>query len=377
MNAKLKVAICGTGMISASHRRGSLLAGAEIVGVLSATDQLAREAATAWGVPNWYTSLDELLAADVDAVHICVPNQFHYPFAKAALAAGKHVICEKPLGLSVAEAEEMAAAAEASGKVAAIPFVYRYHPIVRELRHRIEEGELGRLLLVQGSYLQDWMLSPEVASWRTDPKVGGKSRAFADIGSHWVDLVEFVSGLRFAELSANTHIAYPERPTGSADAFSGGGGGELAPVETEDTATALLRTSDGVPGNVVVSQVAAGRKNRLWFEISGTEAAVAFDQERPEEAWLGQVAASKTLLRDPGSATSMETKRLSRLPAGHAQGYGDAFDAFIADCYALMRGEERTGVPTFADGLRAARVVEALLSSAETGNWTAIKEGGN
>lgn len=366
MSETLNVAIAGAGLISHFHRRGATLAGANIRGVLASSPERSAAAAETYGLPRGYESFDALLADDIDVVHIASPNDSHAPFALAALAAGKHVICEKPLGRSVLEARRMADAATAAGLVGAVPFVYRFHPMVREVRARVRDGRLGRLALVHGSYLQDWMLPSETANWRVDPLAGGQSRAFADIGSHWIDLVEWVTGVRFAEAVGATSILFEERPTRS---------GGSAPVVTEDSATLMLRSASGLVANVVASQVAAGRKNRLWFEIDGSEGSAVFDQEYPDSLWLGGYEANTQFLRG-ATAGGAEMERLSRMPAGHSQGYADAFDAFIADTYAMVRGDaseaQRDGVATFEDGARAASVTQALLDSVSAGRWVPI-----
>jgi predicted dehydrogenase len=367
----LRVAIAGTGMIAEVHRRAAILSGATVIGVLGSSPERSRQAAERWGVEIAFDDLDAVLAAKPDVVHICTPNRFHREYSLTVLAAGINVVCEKPLGLTVEEATEMDDAAAASGLVATVPFVYRFHPLVREIRARRIAGDLGDLAVIHGSYQQDWMLPADVGSWRIDPAEGGPSRAFADIGSHWCDLVEWVSGEKFAEVSASTSILFAERPTGSAAAFSGGGSGALAPVVTEDVAIAQFRTGSGVPVNTTISQVSAGRKNRLWFELDGTSGSAVFDQENPESAWFGSLEQSATVVRDPGT-NHPDAARLSSLPAGHAQGYAQCFEAFVADSYAAVRGEMRDGLPTFADGARSARIVHAVLASAADRSWKDI-----
>ncbi|WP_134733484.1 Gfo/Idh/MocA family protein [Amycolatopsis nivea] len=368
------VAVLGAGMIAAVHRRAALLAGAEVTGVLASTPERSREVADQWRISTGYRDLAEVLEDErVEVVHVCTPNATHAEYAEAALRAGKHVICEKPLGVSVEQAGRMAALAEQSGLVATVPFVYRYHPIVRELRARVRSGELGdRLLLVHGSYLQDWMLSPDVSGWRVFPDFGGPSRAFADIGSHWCDLVEWITGDPFAELTAATSVAVPDRPGSGGPSFGGSGSGERVPVRTEDSATLLLRTGTGVLASATISQVAAGRKNRLWFELDGSRGSAVFDQERPESIWLGGADESRIVVRDSGTG-SPEQRRLSQLPAGHAQGYAQCFEAFVADTYAAVDGAVPDGLPGFADGLRSARLVDAVLRSARDGSWTKVE----
>ncbi len=363
-------------MIGDVHRRAAILAGADVVGVLASSQQRSRQVADGWGVAA-YQDLAEVLADErVSVVHICTPNATHAPFATAALRAGKHVICEKPLGISLAEAERMCAVAVESGLVAAVPFVYRYHPVVREIRARRQAGEFGAWNLLHGSYLQDWMLSPEASSWRVDPELGGPSRAFADIGSHWCDLVQWVSGETFTDVFAELSIAVPTRPAAAGPTFAGpaavsGASGDRVEVRTEDSAALLLRTAAGVLGSATISQVAAGRKNRLWFELDGALGSAVFDQEEPERIWLGGVDGNRILVRDPEHG-SAEQRRLSTLPAGHAQGYAQCFEAFVADTYAAIDGGSPEGLPTFEDGLRSARLVDAVLRSAHHGSWTKV-----
>ena len=366
-----RVAIIGTGMIAAVHRRSALLAGAEVVGVLGSSLARSAEVARAWSVDGAYADIDELLAGSADVVHVCSPNATHAPFVEAVVRAGKHVVCEKPLGISLAEAERMTALADAAGVVATVPFVYRYHPMVREIRARAQAGDFGDWNLLHGHYLQDWLLSPTASSWRVDPAQGGPSRAFADIGSHWCDLVEWVSGERLASVTAQVSIAVPARTASSGPSFSVGSDPATVPVATEDSATLLFRTTRSVPGSLVVSQVAAGRKNRLWFELDGSTASAAFDQENPEFFWSGTGDGSRTVVRDPNRGAP-EQRRLSYLPAGHAQGYGDCFAAFVADTYAAIDGGTPDGLPTFADGLRSARIVDAVVRSANTTTWTEV-----
>ncbi|SDW03684.1 Predicted dehydrogenase [Saccharopolyspora shandongensis] len=367
------VAILGAGMIGDVHRRAAILEGAEVVGVLASSPQRSQQVAAGWGVAA-YQDLAEVLADDrVDVVHVCTPNATHAPFAEAALRAGKHVICEKPLGISTAEAERMTAAAAESGLVAAVPFVYRYHPVVREIRARRQAGEFGAWNLLHGSYLQDWMLSPDASSWRVDPGLGGPSRAFADIGSHWCDLVQWVSGETFTDVLAELSIVVPTRPAAAGPTFAGPTevAGDRVEVSTEDSAALLLRTAAGVLGSATISQVAAGRKNRLWFELDGALGSAVFDQEEPERIWLGGADGNRILVRDPEHG-SPEQRRLSKLPAGHAQGYAQCFEAFVADTYAAIDGGSPEGLPTFEDGLRSARLVDAVLRSARNRSWTKV-----
>lgn len=366
-----RVAIVGGGMIAEIHRRSALLAGAHLVGTLGADPTESSALAERWGAERALSGPEEIATCDADVVHICTPNATHAPYARIALEAGKHVVCEKPLGVDAAEADELSALAREAGVVAAVPFVYRYHPLVREIRARRIAGEFGTWHLLHGSYAQDWMLSPTTSSWRVDPAAGGASRAFADIGSHWCDLVEWVSGERFTRLTADLTIAIPARPASSGASFSGAGAGPLVPVRTEDVASVLLRTARDVPATLTVSQVSAGRKNRLWFELDGAEASAVFDQENPETVWLGAADGARVIFRDPTTG-SPEARRLATLPAGHPQGWAHCFENFVADVYRAVAGHEVEGLPTFADGARSAHLVEAVLASNDDHAWREI-----
>lgn len=368
------IAIVGTGMIGAVHRRAALLAGADIRGVAASSPQRARDVAQAWGVPRAYRDIEEVVADPrVQVVHVCTPNHLHRPMAQAALEAGKHVVCEKPLATTLEDARALAALATANALVATVPFVYRYHPVVREARARIAHGELGPLHLIHGSYLQDWLLDPASNNWRVDPALGGASRVFADIGSHWCDLVEWVSGERFTEVSAAFDTVITERSTDTGQSFTtAAAGGAMQAVTSEDVAAAMFRTGAGTLASLTVSQVSAGRHNRLWFEIDGARASVAFNQEDAERLWIGKPdQREEVFVRGPG-AGSAEQRRLSLLPAGHAQGYGHCFEAFVADTYRAIEGERPDGLPTFEDGVRSALIVDRVITSARTRAWTAI-----
>lgn len=373
MADRLRAAIAGVGFIGPVHLRAARRAGADVVAIAGRERGRAAAAAAALGVGRVFDSAAELArAADVDVVHICTPNAQHAELARIAIDAGKHVICEKPLATSAADAAELVARAARAGVIAAVPFVYRFHPVVREARARIADGRAGAIHLIHGSYLQDWLASPDDDNWRVDPALGGPSRAFADIGTHWCDLIEFVSGHRIARLSARTRTVFAERASGAAHAFErAASAGARRQVTGEDAVTMQLETAEGALGTLVVSQVSHGRKNRLWFEIDAAHEALAFDQEDPERLWLGTRERQSVLVRDP-ARLSPAAARYATLPAGHAQGYGDAFDAFVADVYAAIRGDVPDGLPLFRDGLRAARITEAVLASARSGGWEEV-----
>jgi len=357
----LRVAIAGSGSIGKIHARSARLAGAELVAVAASTPESAQAAAAALGAERAFDSAEEMVREPgIDVVHICTPNNLHLPLAEAALAAGKHVVCEKPLALDAADARRLVDAAAGSGLQTAVPFVYRYYATVREARERVRSGQTGPVRLLHGTYLQDWLLRPDDDDWRVDERLGGASRAFADIGVHWCDLAEFVSGQRIVRLSARLLTAVPER--------------RGHPVTTEDAAVIQFETDHGAIGSVVLSQITPGRKNRLWIELDGAEETLAFDQEHPDELWCGTREAVTILARDP-TTLSPPAARFAFLPGGHPQGYADCFDAFVADAYeSVHNGSAVAGMPTFTDGLRAALITDAVLASSREERWVDVSE---
>jgi predicted dehydrogenase len=362
MGAACRSGIIGTGFMGEVHAHAVRAAGGTVSSVAGRTPASAERAAPILGALHAAASPESLIDRDdVDVVHICTPNATHAAYAKRALAAGKAVVCEKPLATSVEDAVELADVAQRHGSVASVPFVYRFYPAVREARDLVRRGAAGRLWLLHGSYLQDWLASPQTTNWRVDPASGGSSRAFGDIGVHWCDLMEFVTGQRITRLVASTSRAFADRP----------GNGGSAPVTTEDGASVLFETDQGATGSVVVSQVTPGRKNRLWFSFDGTDASLSFDQEQPDTLWLGRTAASTRVAVGADTLTTDAGRRYARLPAGHPQGYQDSFNAFVADVYDAVRGHAPDGLPTFADGLRAAQLTQALVTSAREGTWVA------
>jgi predicted dehydrogenase len=371
------VAILGAGMIGDVHRRAAMLAGAQVLGVMASTPERSREVAEAWGAEQAYGSIEEVSESKAEIVHICTPNASHVPYAVALMQAGKHVLCEKPLGVSLEDARYAAKVAEDAGVVNTIPFAYRFHPMAREMRARVQSEDFGAINLMHGSYLQDWLLNPKATSWRVDPKAGGPSRAFGDIGSHWCDLVEWVTGDRIARLVATTSITIKQRPAATAATFSAAeSDAPLVDVETEDSALILFRTANDIAGSAVISQLSAGRKNRLWVEVDGMHQSAVFDQELPEQLWIGSEAGAELLVRDPNRG-SAEQRRLSMLPAGHPQGYAQCFENYVADSYAAVEandgnGQVPEGLPTFADGARAAEICDAMLRSAASGEWVSV-----
>ncbi|KQX69492.1 Gfo/Idh/MocA family oxidoreductase [Streptomyces sp. Root1310] len=353
MTQQIQAAIVGTGFMGSVHARAVTAASGRVRLVAASSPGRARElAGTIPGAEP--AGFEEVLASDVDVVHICTPNHLHYDMARQALEAGKHVICEKPLALSVKEAAELADLAASTGRVATVPFVYRFYASVRLARSLIAAADRGPWLL-HGSYLQDWLASPDADNWRVDAAQGGGSRAFGDIGIHWCDLMEFVTEQRITAVQATLGTAHPVRAG--------------RPSATEDGGVISFRTDGGALGSLVISQASAGRKNRLWFSFDGPDASYVFDQESPESLWVGGPDTNRALTRDPARAGG----RPDALPAGHPQGYHECFADFVADTYAAVRGEAPDGLPTFDAGLRATRLTQAVLdSAAANATWTEI-----
>jgi predicted dehydrogenase len=369
---KLRVGIVGTGFIGRVHARAARVAGAQLAGVASSSPERAAEAQRELGAKRGYGSAEELIASEeIDVVHICTPNHLHVPLAQAAIAAGKHVVCEKPVALDSSDAAGLIVAAKAAGVVVTVPFAYRYYPTVREARVRLRTAA-GEARLIHGAYLQDWLLDADDYNWRVEAELGGPSRAFADIGSHWCDLVEFVSGQRITALVAQTSIAHGRRRQSSSPSFErGGSDGEVRSVDTEDAALVLFETDAGATGSVVVSQVSAGRKNRLCFEITADAETFAFDQESPDSLQVLRRQGAEVIPRE-FSTLSPQAAAYVTLPGGHPQGYHDCFDAFTAETYAAIAGAEPAGLPRLEDGLRAVRVTEAVLESARQRSWVEV-----
>ena len=269
MSDRVRAGIIGTGFMGTVHARAVRRAGGVVAGVVGSSPESSLAGAERLGAERAADSVEQLLSAvDVDVVHVCTPNATHAGLVRQVIASGKHVVCEKPLAVDVAEAEELVRLAAAAGVTATVPFVYRFYPMVREARSRVAHGTSGPVRLLHGSYLQDWLAEDADDNWRVDAAAGGASRAFADIGVHWCDLVEFVSGHRITRVAARTVVAVPER--------SG------KQVTTEDAAVVLFETDGGATGNLTVSQVSPGRKNRLWFSVDGAAESLCFDQENPQ-----------------------------------------------------------------------------------------------
>jgi predicted dehydrogenase len=314
----------------------------------------------------------------VEVIHITTPNHLHFQHAKAALDSGKHVVCEKPLAMTSIESAELLELAEASGLVHAVNFNIRFYPICQHLHGFVGEGGLGEIRLVSGHYLQDWLLLDTDWNWRLDPELGGELRAVADIGSHWMDLTSFLAGKRITSVMADlvTFIKTRHQPTGPLETFATERSSRTVArdIRTEDSASILLRFEGGARGAVTVSQISAGRKNSLRFEIDGSQSAAAWNSEQPDELWLGHRGRPNELLpRDP-SLMNAEGRRAASLPGGHIEGFADTFKALYAAVYrAVAEGRPADGYPTFVDGHDSMLVCEAVARSAREERWVDVQ----
>jgi predicted dehydrogenase len=376
-------AVIGTGFVGAQHVEALRRIGVEVAIVAASMEDRAREAAETLEVRRW-TGDWATAASDpaVDVVHVCVPNDLHRPVVLAALEAGKHVVCEKPLGLDLAEVRELAIAAGRSDRVSVLCHNYRFFPMVAEMRLQVAAGNLGRVHAIRGAYLQDWLLSADATNWRIDAARGGRSRTIADIGTHWVDLAETVSHSRLEAVLADLATVHARRPAGAhARTFSTQSDDveEWVDVDTEDQAGLLLRFEGGVKATLSVSQVAAGHSNDLELSIDGTDGSATWRQEQPDQLRLARHGAVETMARSPDRLLP-GARGLAQLPAGHNEGWADALRNLIAAAYAAIRGdrgaeaEEAAPLPTFEDGVRHIAFVEAALQSASAGRWVSIDE---
>jgi predicted dehydrogenase len=378
----IKAAVVGAGFMGPVHTEGLRRAGVTVAGILGVDEAESARAAETLGIPRHYGSFDEVLGDDeVHSVHIAVPNRLHYEMAKQALAAGKHVLCEKPLAMNSAESAELVELAAASGVAAGVNYNIRFYPACIEARERVRGGEVGEVFHVCGSYAQDWLLLDTDYNWRVLAEEGGQLRAVADIGTHWLDLVGAITGLEAEAVFADLHTVHPvrRRPLGEVETFKSKEQthAETEPVEiaTEDYGAILLRYRGGARGCLWVSQVTAGRKNRIQLTIAGARRAMSWSGERPNELWIGRRdAANELLLRDPSLVSDAAREAIS-VPGGHNEGYADTFKQCFRAFYGYIAAGDLSApatFPTFEDGHREILLCEAVLASSRQGGWVTL-----
>jgi predicted dehydrogenase len=377
---KLKVAIFGIGFMGRVHTEAlRRLGNVEVVGVAGRTAAAARKFADAQSIERATGDYKELLAdPELNAVHICTPNELHFPMAQAAMQAGKHVLCEKPLASTIAEANAMLALAKEKGLAHCTLYNVRAYPQVQNMRRMCEAGELGNVQVVQGTYSQDWLLYDTDWNWRIE---SGPSRTFADIGTHWCDLAEHITGKRISALCADltTFLDTRKKPKGSVETFTGK---TLQPseydevaIKTEDFGAMLFAMGEKTRGSLTVSQVSVGRKNRLFIDIFGTKASVAWNAECPDELWIGhRNSPNQIVVKDPSLLTNGASS-WADLPGGHSEGYDDTFKQIFRRFYKRV-ADEKTPVeyPTFEDGIRQMRVLDAVLDSSRKRAWVPAQD---
>ena len=369
-------AVIGTGFIGSVHLNTLRRLGIPIVGVLGSSAARGADRARALGVAKAYGSLDELLADPaVQVVHVTSPNVAHYGQVKAILHAGKHVICEKPLAMTSAQSAEMLAMARASGKVAAVCYNTRFYPLNQHAHGMMRAGELGDLRLITGHFHQDWLAKDTDWNWRLEADEGGPLRSVSDIGTHWVDLTNFITGERPVSVMAELATFIPERqkPLGPVETFTATKGPtETRRIETDDAATILLRYGNGGRGMMSTSQVSHGRRGLLSWDISGAKASAAWSAEHPEDLWIGhREAPNQILLRDP-SLMNPTGAAAAFMPGGHPEGFADTWAAFFAQVYRDVARGGRSAESTWAsfdDGHYEMLFCDAVLASAARGAW--------
>jgi predicted dehydrogenase len=373
-------AVIGSGFIGSVHVEALRRLGVRIHGLLEVSPEHGAKRAADLGLPRAYGSMEEMLADErVEVVHVTSPNALHFPQVRRILAAGRHVVCEKPLATTSAESAELVRLAREAGVVNAVNFNIRFYPLNQHAARLVAEGGLGDVRLVTGHYFQDWLLLDTDWNWRLDPAEGGMLRAVGDIGSHWLDLVSFVGGRRIESVMADlaTFVKVRHQPAGPVETFSTERATSTIPREmvTDDAATILLRFEGGARGAVAISQVSAGRKNSLQWEIDGSTAAAAWDSERPDELWLGsRERPNEVLLRNPALMNPAGVAAAS-LPGGHVEGFADTFKVLYRAVYADVAAggpAERPIYPTFADGHDEMLVNDAIATSAREGRWVEV-----
>jgi predicted dehydrogenase len=378
---RYKAAVFGTGFVGRVHLEAIRRLGyIQVYAIGESEKEKARRLGDEFHVEkthsDWQVILDD---PELDVVHICTPNALHYPMAKAALEKGKHVICEKPLATSIDEAKQLIELARARNLANATFHNLRFYPLVQQMRRMREAGELGEILVLQGTYSQDWLLHDTDWNWRIDSKANGRSRCMADIGSHWCDMAEHISGLRITDVCADLQTFHKtrRRPKRSIETFAGKTlqpeDYDEIPIDTEDFGAVLFRMGDRSRGAFTASQVASGRKNSLRMEIYGTKASVIWDQERPDELWIGKRnEPNRVIIKDP-SLLLPAARPYADLPGGHSEGYDDTFKQLMRRFYRTVEDRKApVEYPTFVDGLRQLMVLDKVLESSDKRAWLEV-----
>lgn len=379
---QIGVAVAGAGFIGPVHVEALRRAGVKVVGILGVDEAESTSAAAKLGIGKAYKSFVELLAdPEVESVHIATPNKLHFPMAMEAVKAGKHVLCEKPLSMTSAESIQLVEAAKETGQAAAVNYNIRYYPIALEARQRVKTGVLGEVFSVHGSYVQDWLLYNTDYNWRVLAEEGGELRAVSDIGTHWLDLVLSITGLKPVEVFADLRTVHETRyrPLGEVQTFTDKDNAKVdrapVPITTDDMGMILINCEGGARLYLHVSQVTAGRKNCLRFELAGSEGSLSWNSERPNEIWMGHRSQpNQELLRDP-SLLSPEARSFAHYPGGHNEGFPDTFKQLYRDFYGYIAAGDMTtprSFPTFEDGHKEIVLCERILESHRCRQWVKV-----
>jgi predicted dehydrogenase len=379
---KPNAAVIGLGFVGRAHVESLRRLGISVRGALGSSRETTTVACKSLGLEHAYASLEEIAAdKSVEVVHLCTPNYLHFEEAGKLLRAGKHVLCEKPLTMDSRESEVLVAVAKETGKVGGVAYNLRYYPLCHEARALLEKGAIGQPKLVHGSFLQDWLLYPGDWNWRLDPKLGGQLRAVSDIGTHWLDLVTWIIGRKVTELCADLATVVPvrQRPRGRVETFQKADSTNVdsIPITTDDYASVLFHLEGDLRGVMTVSQVSAGRKTRLWFEIDGTEGSLSWNSEEPSTLWIGRRdRASEALPKDP-SLMSPQTRKYAAYPGGHVEGYPDTFVQLFRDFYEYLEAGDLNAprtFPTFETGHEEMLLCEAIEKSGQARAWVSVAE---
>jgi predicted dehydrogenase len=384
---KIRSGIIGAGFVGPLHIEAARRLGYVDFHAIATSDyEAAKRKADRMGIEFAYDSYEHLLEdPTIEVVHVCTPNYLHRPVVLAALRAGKHVICDKPLALNAVEAREMRDAAQAAGLVNAVTFNYRFNPLVQQGRALVAKKELGEVRFVHGFYLQDWLLYETDFSWRLEADKGGVSSSVGDIGSHWCDTAQFITGLQIKRVlaSLSTMVQLRQKPTGGRQAFASGISGDTENflVTSDDVGSVLVEFDNGAQGSFSVGQICPGHKNDLQIEVNGAKASLRWVQERPDEMWMGyRDKANAQLLRD-ANLLDDSVKQYVNLPGGHGEGWADAFKNLMSSIYSFIAEErdmekdaDKIAFPTFEDGYRVNCVVDAIVRSNQNRSvWTEVE----
>ena len=380
--SRITAGVVGVGFIGVAHIEALRRLGIDVAGVVGSSPERARAKADAADLPKVYESVEALAAdPDIDVIHVASPNNVHADQVRMCLAAGKHVVCEKPLALTSADAADLVERAREAGVVNAVCFNIRFYPLNHQMAAMVRSGEIGEPRFVTGSYLQDWLLLETDWNWRLVAQEAGPLRAVADIGSHWLDLARFITGKRVVEVMADLHTFVPVRkhPAGPVETFAAATDDEELIEEemsSDDGAGILLRFEDGVRGTLSITQTAAGRKNAVSIEVDGSESALSWFSEDPDRLWIGHRGRPNEILQRDPSILAPDAARTVGYPGGHVEGYPDTFRALFKEVYQdVAEGgpSAEPTYPTFADGHDALLVTEAVATSSQEQRWVAVQ----